>query len=343
MENERIHTQTEIKERIPFFCSEPPGERGMNRGQDIRTDREKEVTVNDSEGGNTSQERRMKSEKQLKRRPERWRDEGDGALADDEEDDDDDMDEEKRSTVSVPLVKILRKTEEEQTGCDDVIADDVIKHQEKSKRRRQKHDGNCSVCCSERLRSVVFFLAGLVMFPLLLWAGHDLLPLDVPSVRSAPFRLVYTLRCALFATFPIILGVFVHGVSRLKFSSLNPLFEGKRVIGHTVVHMTYVQDSLRLLLLFLLQLAVASTYVHQNTLKLVPLLTIVFVFGRLIYWPSVCFGSSVRVLGFSLSFLPVLALLGLNLYFICSSLGEGAVFEVAPPTTPPPPKARWWG
>lgn len=77
-------------------------------------------------------------------------------------------------------------------------------------------------------------------------------------------------------------GVLVHGVSRLKFSSLNPLFEGKRASHHTLVHMTYVQDSLRLFLLFFVQLAVMSTYIHHDALKLVPLLTIVFVFGRFV-------------------------------------------------------------
>ncbi|GAA6088112.1 transmembrane protein 79, partial [Tachysurus ichikawai] len=198
-------------------------------------------------------------------------------------------------------------------------------------------------CCGEMLSSFMFLLSGLVLFPLLVWGGYDLLPIDLPAVRSTPSRLVYTLRCAFFASIPIILGVFVHGVSCLKFSSLNPLFEGKRASRHTVVHMTFVQDSLRLFLLFFVQLAVMSTYIHDDNLKLVPLLTIVFVFGRLIYWLSVCLCSTVRVLGFSLSFLPVLTLMGLNVYFICSSTGEGAVFDVAPPTTPPPPKARWWG
>lgn len=77
-------------------------------------------------------------------------------------------------------------------------------------------------------------------------------------------------------------GVLVHGVSRLKFSSLNPLFEGKCASHHTLVHMTYVQDSLRLFLLFFVQLAVMSTYIHHDALKLVPLLTIVFVFGRFV-------------------------------------------------------------
>ncbi|KAK3526481.1 hypothetical protein QTP70_029646 [Hemibagrus guttatus] len=270
----------------------------------------------------TSQESRTEGELEGQ---ERGRDEEDGALADDEDEDDDGH---RMSSVITPLVKIVRKTAEKQTESSDVRAGDVRADGVSMHWENTKHEHDQS---------------WLVMFPLLVWGGHDLLPLDLPVVRSTPSRLVYTLRCALFATFPLILGVFVHGVSCLKFSSLKPLFEGKRASRHTVVHMTYVQDSLRLFLLFFLQLAVTSTYIHQDYLKLVPLLTIVFVFGRLIYWPSVCWGSSVRVLGFSLSFLPILTLIGVNVYFICSSTGEGAVFDVAPPTTPPPPKARWWG
>ncbi|KAB5515553.1 hypothetical protein PHYPO_G00249190 [Pangasianodon hypophthalmus] len=343
-----------------FPVSEPFGERGMNERQEVEN-REQEETVYDSEERTTGLESRTESERQLDVGQERWRDDGDGSLADDEDEDDDDDDDDghRMSFVFTPLVKIVRKTAEIPKEChdiraddvraddvraddvraDDVRANDVNTHMENTK---QSPRARC-VCCGEMMSSFAFLLAGVVMFPLLVWGGHDLLPLELPAVRSAPSRLVYTLRCALFATFPIILGVLVHGVSRLKFSSLNPLFKGKHVNRHTLVHMTYVQDSLRLFLLFFVQLAVMSTYIHHEALKLVPLLTIVFVFGRLIYWPSVCFGSSVRVLGFSLSFLPVLALLGFNLYFICSSTGEGVVFDVAPPTTPPPPKARWWG
>ncbi|XP_058264476.1 transmembrane protein 79 isoform X2 [Hemibagrus wyckioides] len=269
----------------------------------------------------TSRESRTASERELDRQ-ERGRDDEDGTLADDEDDG------HRMSSVFTPLVKVVRKSSDKQMESD-VRADDVSMCWENTK---NEHDQSCCVFCGEMMLSVVFLLSGLVMFPLLVWGGHDLLPIDVPMVRSAPYRLVYTLRC-----------VCVHGVSCMKFSSLKPLFEGKRASRHTVVHMTYVQDSLRLFLLFFLQLAVTSTYVHQDHLKLVPLLTIVFVFGRLIYWPSVCWGSSVRVLGFSLSFLPILTLMGVNFYFVCSSTGEGAVFDVAPPTTPPPPKARWWG
>ncbi|XP_031649400.1 uncharacterized protein LOC109907441 isoform X2 [Oncorhynchus kisutch] len=139
--------------------------------------------------------------------------------------------------------------------------------------------------------------------------------------------------------------VLVQGFARLRYGALTPLYEAK--VGEesreVAVHRHYVGDSLSLFLLYFLQLAVMATYISQDLLKMVPLLTIVFAFGRLIYWVCVTLGSSVRGLGFGLSFLPILVMLGANLYFVCSSVSEGAVFDVAPPTTTPPPRQSWWG
>lgn len=64
---------------------------------------------------------------------------------------------------------------------------------------------------------------------------------------------------------------------------------------------------------------------------------------RLIYWLCLSLGSSVRGLGFGLSFFPMVVMLAANLYFVSSSKGPEAVFDVAPPTTAPPPQQRWWG
>lgn len=36
-------------------------------------------------------------------------------------------------------------------------------------------------------------------------------------------------------------------------------------------------------------------------------------------------------------------MLGVNLYYVCSSMGQSAVFDVAPPTTAPPAARNWWG
>lgn len=45
-----------------------------------------------------------------------------------------------------------------------------------------------------------------LFFPFLVWGGFVFLPFDAPLLDSAPLRLVYTLRCSVFATAPIVLG-----------------------------------------------------------------------------------------------------------------------------------------
>ncbi len=80
--------------------------------------------------------------------------------------------------------------------------------------------------------------------------------------------------------FPPLLGMLVLGVSRLRYQSLKPQFEGEREAKQVAVHQRYVEDSVSLFLLYFLQLAVMAAYLNQDLLKLVPLLTIVFAFGR---------------------------------------------------------------
>lgn len=60
--------------------------------------------------------------------------------------------------------------------------------------------------CVQVVRLCASVAAAALMFPLLTWGGYKLLPFDAPRLDSTPLRLVYTLRCAFFASIPIILG-----------------------------------------------------------------------------------------------------------------------------------------
>ncbi|KAK9961042.1 hypothetical protein ABG768_008860 [Culter alburnus] len=183
-----------------------------------------------------------------------------------------------------------------------------------------------------------------LIFPLLVWGGYVFLPFDAPLLDSAPLRLVYTLRCSVFAVIPIVLGMLVLGVSRLWYRSLKPRFEGEREVKQVAVHQRYVEDSISLFLLYFLQLAVMAAYLNQDLLKLIPLLTIVFAFGRLLYWVAASCGSSLRGVGFGFSFLPMLAMLVANLYFIFLSDSAGSIFAPDIPEAPvPQTKQRFWG
>lgn len=82
-------------------------------------------------------------------------------------------------------------------------------------------------------------------------------------------------------------GVLVQGVARLRYSTLSPLYQSKLGNREVAVHWHYINESLGLFLFYFLQLAVMATYISQDLVKLVPLLTIIFVFGRYVHLLSV--------------------------------------------------------
>ncbi|XP_068603785.1 transmembrane protein 79 [Brachionichthys hirsutus] len=292
----------------------------------------------------------------------RWRDDeiefgkdekGDGSLEDDEEEEEDGGYSEKVAMSFTPNV-IVRPSFKEapEESRVSMERDDKEEAQVEPDSGGQvypewrEEDDKCYLCehlCSERLKLALATLAAGVLFPLLVWGGYALLPFDPPIVMGAPLRVVYTLRCSFFAIIPIVLGMVVLGLARLRFSNLKPLYQTAALSREVAVQQHFVNDSMSLFLFFFLQLAVMATYISQDLLKLVPLLTVIFVFGRLSYWLCISLGnSSIRVFGFGLSFLPVLVMLGTNLYFVCSSVGQGAIFDVGVPTEAPPPRMRWW-
>lgn len=64
----------------------------------------------------------------------------------------------------------------------------------------------CQQLCSKKVKVCLAVVASGILFPLLVWGGHALLPFDAPVLLSTPLRVVYTLRCSFFATIPILLG-----------------------------------------------------------------------------------------------------------------------------------------
>lgn len=190
--------------------------------------------------------------------------------------------------------------------------------------------------CASRdvLKVGVSLMSAAMFFPFLAWGGYVFLPFDAPLLDGAPLRLVYTLRCSVFAVTPIILGWLVLGASRLKYGVIRPLFDdvvkeaGTREVS---IHRRFLSDSSSLFLIYFLQLVILAMYLSQEQLKLVPLLAIIFAFGRLVYWVAAAFGSSVRGFGFGLSFLPSIAMMVANFYFVFTVEAAGSIFSHPPP------------
>uniref|UniRef100_A0A2K6PFQ6 Transmembrane protein 79 n=1 Tax=Rhinopithecus roxellana TaxID=61622 RepID=A0A2K6PFQ6_RHIRO len=166
--------------------------------------------------------------------------------------------------------------------------------------------GGCGSCGDrEWLRAVASVGAALILFPCLLYGAYAFLPFDVPRLPPMSSRLIYTLRCGVFATFPIVLGILVYGLSLLCFSALRPFGEPRREVE---IHRRYVAQSIQLFILYFFNLA--------DTLKLLPLLTGLFAISRLIYWLTFAVGRSFRGFGYGLTFLPLLSMLMWNLYYM---------------------------
>ncbi|KAF7640960.1 hypothetical protein LDENG_00002880, partial [Lucifuga dentata] len=73
----------------------------------------------------------------------------------------------------------------------------------------------------------------------------------------------------------------------------------------------------------------------------------VYLLSRLVYWVAAAFSSSIRGFGFGLSFLPSVAMMAANIYFIFTVEAGGSFFS--PPTppeelqAPPTSRQRFWG
>ncbi|XP_063172834.1 transmembrane protein 79 [Candoia aspera] len=203
-------------------------------------------------------------------------------------------------------------------------------------------------CSSANLKAVASMSSALIIFPCLIYGAYIFLPFDVPTMATMSSRLIYTLRCGVFATFPIILGMIVYGVSRLCSSSLQPFEELSREVE---IHRHYVSQSVHLFILYFFNIAVLSTYLPQEALKLIPLLTALFAISRLLYWLAYAMGRSFRGFGFGLTFLPLVAMLLFNLYSMFL-LDTESMFATASRKAGPPlekeqqlaaSRPRYWG
>ncbi|XP_041099040.1 transmembrane protein 79-like [Polyodon spathula] len=200
--------------------------------------------------------------------------------------------------------------------------------------------GRCDCCSYSSLKATASLSAALLIAPVFLYGGFVFLPFDAPVLSGAPSAVIYTLRCSVFATVPIVLGIAVHGIAQLCSSSLDPFGDRKQEVE---VHRRFVNQSVSLLALFVLNLAVLSTYLDSRTLKLVPLLSGLFGLARLIYWLAFAVSSHFRSFGFGLTYFPIVAMLGANIFFMFVQQGVSLFATEAITTTPSPPKQRFWG
>lgn len=118
--------------------------------------------------------------------------------------------------------------------------------------QRQRHDGICS-----------FTTAGVL----------KLVTTDIEEGAKASRRAEYFNSSCFF----LFSGVIIHGISRLCASSYDPFKPREREV---TIHRRFVKQGTFLFVLYFFNLSVLATYLPQDHLKFIPLLTCLFTLAQ---------------------------------------------------------------
>ncbi|XP_048415918.1 uncharacterized protein LOC125465937 isoform X2 [Stegostoma tigrinum] len=200
----------------------------------------------------------------------------------------------------------------------------------------------CQYCSTSHLKAISSVFVALIFIPWILYGLYLFVPFDPPPCPDLTSRMTFTLRCNVIAIAPVLFGVVIGSLSRLCSTAIDPLDTNVRAV---LIHQRYVGNSIEQFTLYFINMAVMATYLHQEHLKIIPILAGLFAVARLIYWITAGLGSAYRGFGFGLTFFPTLAMVAYNLYCMYE-LGLDHYFipaENGGPTRAPAPRLRWWG
>ncbi|XP_019904813.2 transmembrane protein 79 [Esox lucius] len=170
----------------------------------------------------------------------------------------------------------------------------------------------CYKCCqSGRVPAMCSVLASLVFSTGILYALYWYAPIDAPNCPDTGCRLTFTLCCCAIAAVPVLLAMLIAAMCQFCSGSLNP---AEALPRRPVLQQLFVSASAEQLSLYVLNLLVLATLLPQDQLRVVPILTGIFVGGRLIYWFCLHMCSPWRGFGSGLTVFPLLVMVAFNLY-----------------------------
>ena len=154
----------------------------------------------------------------------------------------------------------------------------------------------------------------------LMYFGYQYLPLPVPEVNGVADQLVYALRWQMPAV--ALLVFFIHdvGMARKDTGTPDPV-----TVRHEpeslAVRRAVLLNTVEQLLLHSPSMLVLATYLRPDQLKLIPILSCLFVVGRLWYRVGYINPENLRTnraSGMGLTFFPTLAVIVYNMYRLVS-------------------------
>ncbi|HEY9632236.1 MAG TPA: MAPEG family protein [Coleofasciculaceae cyanobacterium] len=173
---------------------------------------------------------------------------------------------------------------------------------------------NSSLKVLSQQQKIVFkgVIAALVFSISFVLIAYFLVALPLPILDTVEQRLIFTLRCQIFPVLMLFTGIAAVANDRFLSPAINPLAgaesEGIRV------HLRYLGNTLEQFVLFFIANLILSTFLDANTIKLIPILAMVFVLGRLAFWFGYLKNPLYRAFGMGVTLYPTAAVLLYDAY-----------------------------
>ena len=166
----------------------------------------------------------------------------------------------------------------------------------------------------------VFFanaVIGVTLTFVILYGGYYYYP-SIPVPKSNDFcdKLVYAIRCCCFPGAIILVQAIVAvGNKRGTTPALNPLSGNEHYLQ---LEKQMLANTLEQFLVFFLLSLTLITYLEPSEMRIVPLYTIVFVVGRILFRIGYSIGPQYRSAGMFMAFSSTVFMIGLNGYLMYS-------------------------
>lgn len=161
-------------------------------------------------------------------------------------------------------------------------------------------------------------LVGLVFLTLTFYAfnTYGLRYVSVPHLHSLADRIVWTLRYQVLGLFALVWSLIHVSVSRAISPAVNPLSGHESVVEKSNKILT---NTLEQFILNAINQLILSTYLSESNLRVIPLLNLYFLIGRITFWIGYQIAPKYRSFGFTVTFWPTLLIFGLNVYFLLTT------------------------
>lgn len=155
----------------------------------------------------------------------------------------------------------------------------------------------------------------MVIVVTILYAGYYYFhSIPVPKSNEFSEKLLYTLR---YCTFPqamfLMFAIFRVGRKRGSTPALNPLSGNEHLLQ---TEKNVLMNTVEQLLCFLLFMLVLTTYLEPLEMRIIPLLSVTFIVGRILFMVGYSFSPKHRLLGMSMNFFSNFFSIGYIIYLM---------------------------